>query len=168
MCKATEGRQLLRQAADAGHEMANHSHNHPYALTRLSPERIAEEIAQAHEAITDATGQAPVGFRAPGYTINGRVIEAVRAAGYRYDSSAFPMLYYGAKATVMGLLRLLGKPSASVLDRPRVLLAPRAPYVPSRTEPYKKANAPLYGDIAPEPGTETQGQQGPWWKSPSQ
>jgi hypothetical protein len=45
--------------------------------------------------------------------------------------------YYGAKALVMGAMRVAGRPSGSFLDRPRVLLAPRRPYRPAPTAPYR-------------------------------
>jgi hypothetical protein len=43
----------------------------------------------------------------------------------------------------MGVLAALGRPSASILDSPRVLLAPRTPYRPSLQQPYAKGDAPL-------------------------
>ena len=62
----------------------------------------------------------------------------LRARAYRYDSSAFPSLpYYGAKAAVMGAMRLVGRKSGSMLDTPRVLAAPRAPYRPAAGAPYR-------------------------------
>lgn len=46
-----------------------------------------------------------------------------------YDSSVFPCpAYYFAKASVLFGQRLLGRSSASILDTPKVLLAPTTPY----------------------------------------
>lgn len=134
----------LRQAHARGHEIASHSHTHPYALSRLSPEAIKDELDQAHRAIERVTGAPPVGFRAPGYTLSASLLQAVLARGYRYDSSTFPAVpYYLAKALVMGALALLGRPSKAILDRPRVLLAPCDPYRPSADEPYRRGDAAL-------------------------
>ena len=70
-----------------------------------------------------------LGFRAPGYNTNERVISAVFESGHLYDSSVFPCVpYYLAKATVMGLLKMRGRPSKSILGDPRVLLSPSQPY----------------------------------------
>ena len=98
---------------------------------RLAPARIADEIDRAHAAIGACAGTPPVGFRAPGYEIAAEAHRALRARGYRYDSSVFPSRrYYGAKALVMAAMRAVGRPSGSVLGNPRVLLAPRHPYRP--------------------------------------
>jgi hypothetical protein len=134
----------LRDAHQRGHEIASHSHTHPYALSRLSPEAIQDELDRAHRAIEGVTGVAPSGFRAPGYTLSAGLLQAVLARGYRYDSSTFPAVpYYLAKALVMGALSLLGRPSKAILDRPRVLLAPCDPYRPSGAEPYRRGDAAL-------------------------
>ena len=46
-----------------------------------------------------------------------------------YDSSVFPCVsYYVAKAAALGVIRLRGKRSASILGPPSVLRAPRRPY----------------------------------------
>jgi len=134
----------LQASHAAGVEISSHSHAHDYALSRQPPEAIAQDLARAAEAIAAATGVRPPGFRAPGYTLSAALLGAVAAQGHAYDSSAFPAApYYAAKAMVMGALALLGRPSRSVLDRPRVLLSPRVPYRPSLSEPYARGTAPL-------------------------
>ncbi len=133
-----EGRTLLAGLAHAGHELANHSHTHRYDFARLSRSAMAEEIDLAHAAVGDCAGAAPIGFRAPGYAINSDALDLLNARGYRYDSSVFPSaVYYGAKALVMAAMRAAGRPSGSFLDNPRVLLAPRRPYRPAPTVPYR-------------------------------
>jgi peptidoglycan-N-acetylglucosamine deacetylase len=134
-----EGRALLTELARAGHELANHTHTHRYDFARLPPAAMAEEIDRAHAAVGDCAGTAPLGFRAPGYAINGEALDLLRARGYRYDSSVFPSAaYYGAKALVMAAMRVSGRPSGSFLDDPRVLLAPRRPYRPAPSAPYRQ------------------------------
>jgi len=132
-----EGRAALAALARDGHELASHTHTHPYDFVRLGAGAIADEIDRAHAAITACAGAPPVGFRAPGYEISGDAIEALRARGYRYDSSVFPSAsYYGAKAIVMAAMRVARRKSGSVLGNPRALLAPRAPYRPAPGAPY--------------------------------
>jgi hypothetical protein len=132
------GRALLAELARDGHELANHSYSHPYDLVRLAPSVIAGEIDHAHDAIASCAGAAPVGFRAPGYEVSAEVIDLLRARHYRYDSSAFPSVpYYSAKAAVMGLMRLRGRKSGSILGSPRIMTAPRRPYRPTAGAPYR-------------------------------
>ena len=139
-----EGRRILADLASAGHELASHTHTHPYDLVRLARPRIAEEIDRAHAAIAAVCGRPPVGFRAPGYEISAEVIDLLCQRGYRYDSSTFPAIpYYLAKAAVMGLIRLAGRRSGSILGSPAVLRAPREPYRPAAGSPYRRGYQPI-------------------------
>jgi peptidoglycan/xylan/chitin deacetylase (PgdA/CDA1 family) len=139
-----EGRALLAELARDGHELASHTYSHPYDLVRLPSDVIAAELDRAHGLIGACAGGAPCGFRAPGYAISSELVEMLRARAYRYDSSAFPSLaYYGAKAAVMGAMRLVGRPSRSILDTPRVLGAPLGPYRPAAGDPYRRGTLDL-------------------------
>lgn len=144
----------LRSAHEGGVEVASHSYSHDYALTRRAPERIREDLRRADEVLAAATGVRPVGFRAPGYTLNAALYAATEELGYRYGSSAFPAApYYTAKAAVMGALALMGRPSRAVLDSPRVLLSPRTPYRPDPAQPYRRGSgAVLELPMAVTPG----------------
>lgn len=131
------GRDLQRAAAAekllrlhrAGHEIANHSYHHFYDFSRRPRQEMRQEVRRCSEAIVALTGQARVGFRAPGYVINDAVVEVLREEGVAYDSSVFPCPpYYAAKAAAIGLFRLQGRRSRSIVDRPSVLLAPGDPY----------------------------------------
>jgi peptidoglycan-N-acetylglucosamine deacetylase len=133
-----EGRALLADLARGGHELASHTHTHPYDFVRLGRAAIADEIDRAHAAIGACAGTPPVGFRAPGYEITAEALDVLRARGYRYDSSVFPSAaYYGAKAVVMAAMRLTGRKSGSVLGNPRVLRAPLEPYRPAAGDIYR-------------------------------
>jgi peptidoglycan-N-acetylglucosamine deacetylase len=55
---------IARAVRDAGHEIANHSHNHPLFCFR-SPAFIEADLARAQQAIERHTGARPVWFRAP-------------------------------------------------------------------------------------------------------
>jgi hypothetical protein len=120
---------VLRQLGQLGHEIANHSFDHWYDLSRRPQEQIESQIAQANQAILACTGQRPSGFRAPGYVMSDDVYAAVAAAGLGYSSSVFPCpYYYLAKFAKLAELRLRGRDSESIQAGPAVLLAPRAPY----------------------------------------
>jgi peptidoglycan/xylan/chitin deacetylase (PgdA/CDA1 family) len=151
--------EALREAHASGIEVASHSFSHDYALTRRSPASIHEELVRAEEAILAATGERPVGFRAPGYTLNAALYAATAERGYLYGSSTFPAVpYYAAKAAVMGALALAGRPSRSILDSPRVLLAPRTPYRPDPAQPYRRGS----GAVLELPMTVTPGVRFPF------
>jgi len=80
----------IRALAAAGHEVASHSLTHPMALARLAPERLREELVESKRRLEAAGAQEVSGFRAPNFDIAGRTLEALAAAGYRYDASAYP------------------------------------------------------------------------------
>jgi hypothetical protein len=119
----------LARAKRHGHEIGNHTLDHRYDLTRLAAREIAEQIERGAQMIEHATGEAPRGFRAPGYTITDEVFGALRELGVAYDSSVFPCpSYWAAKAAAIGMISLRGRESRSIVDTPSVLLAPTRPY----------------------------------------
>ncbi|EMA56188.1 polysaccharide deacetylase family protein [Halococcus thailandensis] len=90
---AREHPSLVARIADAGHEVASHGHTHR-PLFELDRETFAAELDRSTRAIHDATGTAPTGFRAPNFSVTRRTpwaIGMLKAAGYRYDSSVFPV-----------------------------------------------------------------------------
>lgn len=124
-----QNRAALKRLQAAGHEIASHSQSHLYDLTRRDDATIEREIVRAEESIERATGERPVGFRAPGYTITDQVLGHLSRRGYLYDSSVFPCpAYYGLKVSAISAIALAGRTSRSVVDHPRVLTAPANPY----------------------------------------
>jgi peptidoglycan/xylan/chitin deacetylase (PgdA/CDA1 family) len=83
-------RPVLKQIADAGHEIANHSLMHEPWLHLYSREQLHTEIGDAEQAILAATGQATRGFRGPGFSTSSLVREVLAERGYTYDASLFP------------------------------------------------------------------------------
>ena len=126
-----EYRQQTAALADDGHEIANHTLDHPYDLPQFFDAEIGHQLSTTDDLIADVTGEPPVGFRAPGYNINADIIAFSRRCGHRYDASVFPCItYWAAKAAVLRIRRLLGNPSRSDETDPRNLTAPREPYFP--------------------------------------
>lgn len=119
----------LRRMAEQGHEIGNHTLDHAYDLTRRSVAAQTEQVRGAADVLERATGQRPTGFRAPGYTVSDELYAVLQAEGVGYSSSVFPCpAYFAAKTGAISLIRLRGKQSHSVVDTPRVLTAPTAPY----------------------------------------
>jgi len=125
-------RPLLRSIAEAGHEIGNHSFHHEPWLHLYSPARIATEIAQAEEAIEDATGSRVRGFRGPGFSFSPGVAEVLAERGYLYDASTLPT-FLGPAARAWYLLTAKLDPEekrlrARLFGRLRDGLLPLAPY----------------------------------------
>ncbi len=123
------GAKVVQNLDGCGHEVANHTHTHPYDLLRLEADGRAKEIDLGARAIEKITDKRPVGFRAPGYNVDSELIDLLISRGYIYDSSVFPCpTYYSAKAGLMATMRLCGRRSRSLLGPVRTLLAPTEPY----------------------------------------
>ncbi len=82
----------IRALAEAGHEIGNHSFRHQPWLHRYTPAEIDDELGRAEAAIENVTGQHPVGFRGPGYSLSADVLRVLVDRGYRYDCSTLPMV----------------------------------------------------------------------------
>src|SRR5690606_28095892 len=80
----------LAQITAAGHEVGNHSFHHEPWLHRYSRDELDRELERAEEAIAEATGATPIGFRGPGYSVSQETLEALLARGYQYDASTLP------------------------------------------------------------------------------
>jgi len=80
----------IRSIAEAGHEVGNHSFNHEPWLHLYSEQQIMQELSQAEENIERVTGQKPVGFRGPGYSLSLAVLRVLTQRGYQYDASTLP------------------------------------------------------------------------------
>ena len=121
--------QTLRTCVREGHEIGNHSLDHFYDLTRRSQAEQERQVVGANERMRDVLGVSPSGFRAPGYTVTDELLAVVQRSGLTYDSSVFPSPpYYAAKAGQLLRMKASRQSSRAVLDTPRVLRAPTAPY----------------------------------------
>ena len=68
--------EIARRIVAEGHEIANHTYNHPH-LTQVGAARLDSEITRTTEAIQRATGRRPTNMRPPYGSINARVEEAL-------------------------------------------------------------------------------------------
>ena len=72
--------------ADAGFEIASHTHSHEL-LSDLDPDRRREELRDSRERLESLTGQPVTGFRAPAFDITDDHFDLLAETGYGYDSS---------------------------------------------------------------------------------
>jgi peptidoglycan/xylan/chitin deacetylase (PgdA/CDA1 family) len=83
-------RSALGRLAEQGHEIGNHSFSHEPWFHTFSRAQTEREIVRAEEEIEAATGQHPRGFRGPGYSLTGELLEVLAARGYDYDATTYP------------------------------------------------------------------------------
>src|ERR1044071_2266482 len=84
--------EVLSSIAVAGHEIGNHSFHHEPWLHLYHKNKIEVEVTLAEEHIGAATGQRPVGFRGPGYSLCSAVLRVLVVRGYQYDATTLPSL----------------------------------------------------------------------------
>ena len=83
---------LVREIADAGHEIASHGWGHE-RVTQLSPAEFRESVRRSKQDLESVIGRAVHGYRAPSFSIvrGGEwALDILLEEGYRYDSSLYP------------------------------------------------------------------------------
>ena len=70
----------VKALSDAGHEIMNHSNTHPH-MTKLSKEKMKEELTECNNKIEAVTGVKPTLFRAPYGDYNNEVVQTIRECG---------------------------------------------------------------------------------------
>jgi polysaccharide deacetylase family protein (PEP-CTERM system associated) len=84
---------LVRRIAEAGHEVASHSHWHR-RLTTIDPGTFREDLRQSKATIEDVLGAPVLGFRAPSFSLVPGLewaFDVMVECGFAYDSSVFPI-----------------------------------------------------------------------------
>jgi len=71
----------LKEIAARGHEIGNHTANHPH-LNSLGKEAVKEELGVVHDQIKSLIGQEAFLFRPPFGEYSDKVIEAAQEMGY--------------------------------------------------------------------------------------
>jgi len=86
---------LVRTIHTRGHEVACHGYDHQM-ITRQSRAEFSEDIRRGKGVIEDAAGTEVIGYRAPTFSVVRETLwslEVLAAAGFRYDSSIFPIVH---------------------------------------------------------------------------
>lgn len=71
---------VVKEIVEAGHEVGNHSWNHP-VLNKLSPEKIREELEKTSQAIASASGAQVRLVRPPYGSVNKKVEDVCESLG---------------------------------------------------------------------------------------
>ena len=88
--------EIVREIADAGHEIGTHGYSHTLIYTQPR-DVFREELTRAVKTLQDTTGRAVLGHRAPFFSITKEslwALEVLGDLGIRYDSSIFPVVNY--------------------------------------------------------------------------
>lgn len=101
---------LVDEIAERGHEIACHSYGHK-RVDSMDEEAFRHDTTRAVEAIVNATGIRPRGYRAPSWSINESCSWAFRVLsdlGFQYDSSIFPIKHdlYGMPSAPRRMFRM--------------------------------------------------------------
>ncbi len=84
---------LVREIAEAGHEIASHGTDHQ-RVTQLSPDAFRQSVRDSKLILEDVSGHVVLGYRAPSFSITRDVdwaLDVLIETGYRYDSSLYPV-----------------------------------------------------------------------------
>lgn len=92
-CAAVEYPHLVRQVVQAGHEIGCHGWSHEL-IYRMQPQQFRRETVYALATLTELVGVAVAVYRAAFFSITRQslwALEILAEAGFRYDSSIFPV-----------------------------------------------------------------------------
>ena len=90
---------LVERIRADGHEIAAHGYHHRF-VSRSTPDEFARDLERSIQTLERITGERPLGYRAPYFSINAGTpwfFDILGAQGLRYDSSVFP-----ARSTLYG------------------------------------------------------------------
>jgi peptidoglycan-N-acetylglucosamine deacetylase len=90
---ASAWRDEMTALAAAGHEIGLHGYSHRF-LAKLGPATFADELARGRDLLGELVGRAPVGFRAPYFSLTPETPWApdlIADAGFTYSSSVLPI-----------------------------------------------------------------------------
>lgn len=73
--------ELVREIAEAGHELGNHTDSHTF-LRRLTLASVCKEVTAASDTIESITGRRPRLFRPPGGSYSDEKLSALSQMGY--------------------------------------------------------------------------------------
>ncbi|MDR0813639.1 MAG: polysaccharide deacetylase family protein [Oscillospiraceae bacterium] len=70
----------VKALSDAGHEVMNHSYDHPH-FNKMNADEIISNLSKANDAVFAVTGKKPTLFRAPYGEYDDHVVKTVRSLG---------------------------------------------------------------------------------------
>ena len=84
---------MVREIANAGHEIASHGSRH-MRVTQQGPSEFRDDVTGAKRVLEDTVGGEVIGYRAATYSItrdNLWALDVLAETGHRYSSSIYPI-----------------------------------------------------------------------------
>ena len=109
--------EIVRNVKAAGHEIENHSWNHLFLLSALSPRKIEKEICATQDIVFNITGEYPAFFRPPfGWTSDQLTIFCQRLSLPVIDGSIQPGdTAKPGKANIVSIILRSAEPGAIII-----------------------------------------------------
>jgi polysaccharide deacetylase family protein (PEP-CTERM system associated) len=85
--------ELVEEIYSKGHEIASHAWSHK-TLYELGKDGFEEEVKKSVKILKYITGEGPIGFRAPSFSIDNSTkwaLDILVKYGFKYDASIFPI-----------------------------------------------------------------------------
>ncbi|MFH2035511.1 MAG: XrtA system polysaccharide deacetylase [Candidatus Zixiibacteriota bacterium] len=113
---------LINMVASFGHEIGCHSYQHN-RIDKMGKTTFRKDTTLAVEAIYNACGIVPIGYRAPSWSINSSILwayEVLADLGFAYDSSIYPIKHdiYGEPGGPKRVFRMDLKNGKSIFEIP--------------------------------------------------
>lgn len=134
--------EIILRARDEGHEIASHSFDHPVRFRSLPRDEKERQVAAAENKISEAVGNRPAGFRAPGWDIDEETLGILADRGYLYDSSIIPTLAVPALKLVHWI-KGGGRKGTTSGGKNTAAFAPNRPYRPDPHRMWKRGESPV-------------------------
>lgn len=114
--------ELVKAIHDRGHEVATHGYNHQFIYNQ-TPQAFRADLERSIRTISEITGQRPLGYRAPFFSITNKSLwayEVLTDMGFKYDSSVYPVLNhrYGLLSAPRFAHRVQTNGGTSLLELP--------------------------------------------------
>ncbi|MGE8034031.1 deacetylase [Lysinibacillus sp. KCTC 33748] len=111
---ASKNSAIVKNVYEAGHELGNHTWNHP-KLTGLSPANVKQEVDRTSNAIYASIGQYPTVFRPPYGAVNDKVRSVITMPSILWSIDTLDWKHHNAD-------KILASVKASVKDGSIVLM----------------------------------------------
>jgi peptidoglycan-N-acetylglucosamine deacetylase len=124
--------ELIKEIYDKGHEIASHAWSHK-TLHELGKDAFEEEIKKSVKLLESITGEPPIGFRAPSFSIDNTTkwaFDVLEKYGFKYDASVFPIktMLYGLPDAPLYIYRpskedvTKNDPNGKIIEFPMTIL----------------------------------------------